>query len=96
MSAPTKLQWNYKDAGRDYWQITAETCSGKSDDDGNVHWEWEYKITRSAHEYGQDAVLTYTGSIVGQYDEPIQIRSILLDFLGYISSVALGFEREGK
>lgn len=93
-----KWTWNYKDNSRYYWRIkvwhSGESPCGPGFKDDEVDLEWSFEIYREG--WGGAAwpepgfVCVYTGEIVGQYDQLPSVNDILSDYLGYVTSAALG------
>jgi len=61
----------------------------EEDSNGFFSTEWEIEILK------EDS-LVHENIINSQYDEPISLHEVLLDWLQYQNSVALGFAKYGE
>lgn len=78
--------WQYKDSSRYYWTIIAKPTHRTEDNEGYFHTVWEIEVLK------EDDIV-HENILESDCSEPISLHAILLDWLQYQNSVALGFAK---
>jgi hypothetical protein len=105
------LIWHYKDGNRQYYTVIATIIGsvGKSEEFDTDYFEtvWRCNIIRddsrhftsleeaSKRVYGCDAEL-FSADLNTQYDEPIQLQDILIEYSNATSALCIGMAKYGN
>ncbi|MCY7361608.1 MAG: hypothetical protein LH629_06000 [Ignavibacteria bacterium] len=89
----TEYFYHYKDASRYHWRVKLWKIDEKLSWEGadSIDFIWNYTVERNSHGQNDWEIMYEQGFIVGQYNIPPNLKDIVLDFMNYIQSFALGF-----
>ena len=85
-----KQIWKYKDANREYWNVTAEPGTPSS----AVHLQWLVTISRN-HPAGE-RVVVFSEYVAGEYHDPIGLDECLLAWARDHSALIIGMAKYAK
>lgn len=92
MTRSNEQVWRYKDSERTWWKLVFWDTGDRDDrlvDTPNFI--WAYEIYREGN---QEPV--YHGSFEGQYDIAPMPEDFMLQWLGYLNGVVVGFGKYGQ